>query len=362
MLKKMMKNSVIANSMLLKENLIYISDRKSGGLFVYDVESRYLKFLADLSEKEDHGKICMYYKILMYEDELIFVPYQAHSLCVYNITFGKVIHIELPEIIRNAECKFIAANILDGKLYMFGCSVNIMLVLDMESKEYIECSEINNKLKTHMSSITDWFFLSSVDDENHIYAVSYKKNGIFDIDIKSQNVEYKEIEEIRDGGLYVQKHKGYLIIFPEKSNTFIRYNIQTCKYDALICNSIQEDSSHMASIAIEDKVYALPYMADKFICLNTDDGSLHEIKELAEFANRKFVIDNVVKYNDCIIFNRRSLNELIKYNVINGKVEIIKLVTEEYPVDFCKKYYEKNIITERIDSDLEYFMGYLRNN
>ena len=54
------------------------------------------------------------------------------------------------------------------------------------------------------------------------------------------------------------------------------------------------------------------------------------------------MIDNVVKYNDCIIFNRRSLNELIKYNVIDGKIEMIKLITEEYPVDIYKNYY-KNI-------------------
>jgi hypothetical protein len=244
---------------------------------------------------------------------------------------------------------------------MLGYWTNALLVLDLDSYEYIDSEKLNAQIESIMAPMNGWHFLDSVGEDGHVYAVSYKKNGLFDINIKCQTIEYKEIKDIKNGVVHIQKNKGHLWIFPEKTNNFVRYNIELRDYDVLQCNSIHKDSSYNASIIIEDTIYALPFMADKFICINTADGSFYELRELEKFANGRYSIDSVVRYNDCFIFNRRLINELIKYNFVNKKIEIIKLVTEEYPDELYNKYYEKNVITETIDSDLECYIGYLCN-
>lgn len=328
---------VSINAMIAVDDYIYMSDRYSGGLFRFNIKNSKLDFCGDLSEDVDVQKAVLYYKILKYRDELYFIPFNAHSIGIYNIKTGKVSHIKLWPDIGKTKCKFVSASIIDEKLYMLGYGVALLIVFDLKKNQFCCVDGVNIKLQELLNNTPKWNVYAQTYVDGHIYAVIIDKNFLIDINMRKGDCSIIEIKGAQTGFGAIAKKKNMLFLCPYGRDRFVKYDIKNNTFNFYENKCEVSDWEYVTSIVLKNVFYALPCLAKSAIFIDIENDEIGEVKGFNCFADKRYPITEAISYGSFLFCNRQDLNEIITYNVDDGRTSVIKLVVEKYPISLIDK-------------------------
>lgn len=354
-MSKYLKNVEFSiNTFITFENYVYMADCHSGGLYLYTISDKKIEVLCNIAENSQENE-SLYIKIVRYKSELYFIPYNAESVCVYDIDTKQVRYIELPESICALRGKFYTATIVDNRLYLFGYRSNVLLILDLVTGKFISEKNINDKLMNHFGNSKEWLVQACIEYDKHMYAVSRKSNYIIDIDMGKELCLFHKIENVNSGFIGIKEWQNNLLFITDDGSKFIKYNIKTGTLMTISNESDSKEWAYAATIVHDNRFYIFPHMSRKavFVDLNTD--KLGELKELSAITEEGCWINEAMENGGLFWFNRMEGNGLLNYNPKTSKVEIVDTVIAEYPESLVKR----GIITEQKYVSLDTFVEFI---
>lgn len=318
-------------------NLAIAASNKFNGLFEVNLSNGECKFIC-FFPNEDMGQKRLYIKAVCVKDKVIFVPYAAKCIAIYNVTTQKIKMIAIKElegleIPKSYDRKNKFSDVVEygNFIFMTPCTYPAMLKLDSETEEITYCSSV-------LSSIKFCFRRSPCVDGRYIYLPSTVDNIIFRFDMESNCGAIFHVGEQNHGTWSVCKVGDNIWTAPQSEGAVVRWNVKN--------NKVKEQLEYPAQFCgngflftkiwnLENSLYLLPAYANMLVRIDMDTLSLVDSKllklgknsvvyflfELGEWLYLKICSDGTEKYMRLSMRNLR-LEEYI-FRLVVGK-EIIE--------------------------------------
>lgn len=156
------------------------------GLFTQSIESGEVEFVGCFPN-EDFFQENLYRRIILVDEELIFIPFCAKHISVYHLGHKSFTSFDIPdaEIIG----KYVSAILVEKKIYLFPAYAEKAIVFDVEKKKILELKQFNEVITNWSDSKVQKFYLAGTarlkdyiylifKDTNQLIRYSYKENKI----------------------------------------------------------------------------------------------------------------------------------------------------------------------------------------
>lgn len=193
---------------------------------------------------------------------------------------------------------------------------------------------------------------------NHIWYTNAMVNGLFKFDIRSGQVDFigtpngddPELERAYSELIY---HNEKIYLIPFNASNIAVYDLKNKNFSAVEYPEKNNTKVYSATL-VENRIYLLPYLSEKFYSVNTETGSLEPVKELNEYpfvrdSNSVLTLQSVAIDNSVYFFDGAG-DTLYSYDTQNKSIFCTDL--KKYNKRFltiCKK--EKKIVTAAIDGE-----------
>lgn len=214
------------------DNEIWFAANNINGLFKRNLTTGEVELLGMFPDEKLDGKF-LYSCINRYKDELIFTPFQAKNICVYNMNERKFHVLKLPAGKRGENySKFYTSIQEDKMIYMLPCRCEAVVRYNAQEREI----QVYDSVFKHLGEYTKYFghpyaFKGTCKVGTKIYIASYSTNVIEEFDIVTEKATFFMVPECdlgithllyEEGKFWIIGCNGNLVIWDRKEFEIIR--------------------------------------------------------------------------------------------------------------------------------------------
>ena len=333
----------VENYKLVFENIVYSNDYYwltaigYNGLFKVNIETQVAEYVGCFNGEKDAGRL--YIDILPFEGKLVFTPYNAETIAIFEIETNRFVHIPL-EIPAKKMCKTInysnvskfAFSITYGKyIYMFPSNYPAIIKLDMENYQVKYLYEPIVQLKEWIQDKKAYLFKSGTIENGVVRMWCTAANAFVEYDLDTDTIrecvqikrDEKYIESVYDG-------ENHWLIPKEQDAKVLKYN----KSHELV-NTIKVPSgispkafSYLKGICADGYLWIFPGAAEHVVRIPISGDDVEIVESFSSDAMEiykkndtdwKFFLAKQME-DELMAFNAYS-QELIFYNLKNKIVK-----------------------------------------
>lgn len=214
------------------DNEIWFAADNINGLFKRNLITGEVELLGMFPGEKLDGKF-LYSCIDRYQDELIFTPFQAKNICVYNMKERKFHVLQLSASKKGENySKFYTSVQEDNMIYMLPCRFEAVIRYNVQEREI----KVYDSIFKHLGKFTKYFghpyaFKGACKVGTKIYIASYSTNVIEEFDIVTEKATFFMVPECdlgithllyEEGKFWIIGCNGNLIIWDRKKFETIR--------------------------------------------------------------------------------------------------------------------------------------------
>jgi len=252
-------------------NELWVSAEDHNGVYRIDLETNKVQYVTNFAKEHLYG--CgLYHNILQYENKLVFIPWKAQYIAIYDIKNGKMDYVlptyEHGEVVDNLP-KYSAAVKYEDCIYMFPSRVNAVK-LSMRSYELEHLDAFTKDLEGYGTTYGTTGM--GYQCGNKMWIPLINTNGIVEFDL--QNGDYKKhfVKKSVEGFLDITGEGDWLYVL-NRIGVVIKVNIHTFEE-----HIIWEYTGNIRGvpfrriICIEGYLYLIPSVENEVIkiCIQTD--------------------------------------------------------------------------------------------
>ena len=240
----------------------------------YNMKSGKMECVEEIPDTARWGK--EYIGLVHYENRLIFVPYIANSICVYDMingTFRKEYFRD-----ENVLVKFNRGTIFEHYLYLIPCGYPAIVRYDVLTGEFTYYREGIRELQDRMDQSP---FSEFATWEEELYILSRRSNDILCFNMHTQESKYYSLDETSTRYVGIAMDDKYCWIGKYNDCTVFRWNRSTgevVEYRNVPETFRYGDFAYAGIFPREDKVYLL----------GNSDGMLEMSKTVDEIVFSDF--------------------------------------------------------------------------
>lgn len=344
-------------SMTQIDDKIYFLSNHGNELWLFDIKTGILKSKCKLSEKKDNYVLCR--KIIKYNDILVFVPNSANDIYIYDSRTETIRQIPIPDISipYNKKHKFSNAFFIDNKIYFLPFCYPAILVMDTDSWQVSVQKIIGIEEKAFEAELFSGCYALQKDK---CYVPSALLNEVLEIDINTYEVKNYSLG--RENTWYgTILFDGEYFWLTGGKNTITRWDIvhdMVVEY-AYPENFVRKEGSYpfLDSIQWMNKIILIPDKSNMFIKIDIETGKIENIHSkqvessfpliYTQNEQCKVLFDNVEK-NLYILKNNKTEVEQIKLE--SGLRVYIRDVINDNPSKHIARDNRKDLCGNKIYS------------
>lgn len=297
---------ISVRSIVKKENIVYLTALDINAVLSFDMNTKVMKLIGQVPEEASGGDR-LFGELLVWNDSIVFVPYNAANIWIADEKFRKWEKIELdyPEV----KMKFASAVIMDDVLYLPKHGYPVSL-----------CVDLNTLQVRKMENMCDDGYLSSYLIGNYIYLPCIHSNRVIKYDIFNKNYSEIHIGEPDNTYNYLFYDKGIIYALPRKGKNIIL--IQKDQEIGKI--ELPDEILPRGIFPFDNKLYIPSSIKDKSFILQS--GKLGKAPFNAEFIFSISLDDEIQCLADVE-------GHIYLFDLQTGNVETIDVVIEENVFD-----------------------------
>ena len=305
-------------------------DKHSNGIFEIDIKKDKVKFLGVISKV--YGIKSPFSKVIVYEEQLFFVPYNYDKMLIYHIENAVWEEVDLN--VNKNEGLFIEAFVLKDTLYCLPFNYEKIVKVELKSKnvEYVDLFEVYHEPKKRM-----FIKFLVLDDENIILPLfsankimKYHVNGCFEIiELPRKDFQINTIT----------KWKDCIYLLSRNSLEILKLNLNL---EIVDCIKIQSDITPIGTeltyftqsgfFVVGNDLYCFPARWNHVIKMDVQTGKSKIIDTLDFLSKRNVDSEKINKFNHGIVLN----NKLYIQN-FDEKILVFDLKDETFQIISTKE-------------------------
>lgn len=201
----------------------------------------------------------LYRDFMIYENELLLIPYAANDFISINLRSEerKVISTMLEEDQRNIDAKFLFGIVINGILWCIGKELHVVCCYDIKQKY----KKIKEKIFSKEIIWSDAYAIN----ENKVYIPSMNKNLILIINTYTYEIKIEKIikESVREGFLDIAYQQETLYLWDELGEEYhLDIKNQSIKKQ---CLSAKEIIASRQSFVYKNRIFRIALFEDSII-------------------------------------------------------------------------------------------------
>ena len=178
------------DAMVVVGDFVWGSLAATNALVKVNIHTGEMEMIASFPEENIDEK-CLHSDVFFYNDILIFVPYQAKNILLYNISTMQFDVIKLRPEFRDIEYKFQHGAQYNGKLYLFPCKAPVIIKMELDSLNLEYLYEPIKKInEIDPRAAGNHYFDCLVHENEYIYAgCGGKSNDILKYSLQNDTFE-----------------------------------------------------------------------------------------------------------------------------------------------------------------------------
>ncbi len=307
----MMKNSVVVDAAkaekrlmvgaaVIDGNKLYFSIAYGNGLFCYDMASEELQFLGEFEDEEKYTTD-LYCAAIKYDRYLLFAPFNAKKMAVYDLVEGKFSYYDIFEN-KLLKIQIVQMVFYKDALYLFGNFTNpVIIKIDLKEKNIV--------------TLEDWY---------------------------REEKDNEEIWHIQFYGMCQVGSEIYVPVLFKPSVDVISFDMETQKLKKFClndfhCSAVGAHGNDMWVTDIRDKkIYRYSSEMKKIKAEHTKlpEGFLYNKDLSCTFAK-------VMSWEQYIYFLPGVASHIIKYDTVMDKMTLLQLEGDNFEIhaDLINKYH-----------------------
>lgn len=337
---------------------IWFSSLNYNGLYKYNIKEKQTEWIAYFPN-EMKTKKWLFKSIKLWEDKLVFVPYYAEAVYLYDIkgkffTVINIMNIALLKKYKNVN-KFECCGMYENKLYLIGCGYPGVLKINLDTSEVVEL-DIFPKRMLKESNNGSFFGSSAVADKNILYFTCCSTNEIIQFDMKTEKVNIKMVGNTNNRYRNIFKgNNGYYLSVYDNDN-IIHWNIEDnfaieinvafnkhycgrglceterflwiiCLVSNEICRVDKKDNS-LIKLYYDDKLRIEDFFCsykDKVVFIDSNSGRWFEIHEDGKIVDMQLAIVDPRAENDISLMIEDDMGCLLQQPILESECINIKV-------------------------------------
>ncbi len=311
-MKKQMLN-IYARALCVNDGSVYFYNDFINSIVRYDLETHSCKILNSGFGNFNETKNYRFYYCKRIEDSLLFIPYLAENLGVYNIASGESVEYKIPESIGGAG--FAHGITYENKLFMFGHFSNKIVMFD----------HIESNMKVVYEEKGSLYIEDVIEHNEKLFAVSSTNDSILVLDPNELCVE-KICTHSNGGYNSIAFYEEKAIMAPNNDNCFFFFDLTNRKLVRIENRFEKVGKSYRKGIVLGQNYYAFPSEGANPIVLGLVNMKMSIDENIVKFFSA--TDDKVMSYyiiDESIYFSWLKKREILKYNMRNCEVDIFSL-------------------------------------
>lgn len=209
---KFLNNSLIYNSPIVADNVLWAASVLGNGLYKMSPDLRKCEFMGFFPD-ESFGENFLYSGGTACDELLLFVPFSGKSLAIYDVYNNRFETLELPHYKTGLTSLFFKCISDEDKVYLIPCRYEYIVELDMRTRRLKEYPIFEESGKNRWDcGDSPFLFKGGCKSGDIIYLGCGTKNFIELIDIKNMKRRYMDIPYELNGISNMEIYKNSVLI------------------------------------------------------------------------------------------------------------------------------------------------------
>lgn len=247
------------------DDITWCVDYKTNCLYKIDDKSQKIQFIANLTVGE--YREAQYSFMLCAKEQIIILPQNCYTVCVYNYVTNQVRKIAIPNKSTSIGYGAVGGVIIDNEVYFYsGEKRNAPYKINLTNAT-IEENRVCKNFFEENEWIPDKAMLNSVGCcENSIILGIYGTNKIILFDTKHNTLETINIQDdFEIGKIFVQPGSSEAWIFEKQGGKCVKWNIRKEEIVYFETDLLTKDNSIIAAIFNGNEIILLPRYGEQII-------------------------------------------------------------------------------------------------
>lgn len=216
----------MAEDFLKIDKKLYFVSKDINIIFNLNLDTGKIEFVDCFPDESiDEKNLC--YKILIWKNELIFVPMNAKKIWKYDIRNKKWNGIGLGKY-ENVKNKSFQAFIYDNHLFMVGCGYPAIFQLNLETNQILVIEDPFKHLNKGKCSISKIFFrYNFVQKREKIFMASCQDNSVMEFNLHDQSIVFHKIGNKKNKYSGIAWDGNDFWISPRDKTSIVKWNGKT---------------------------------------------------------------------------------------------------------------------------------------
>lgn len=319
---------------VIADGKLWYSSSLFNGLFCQELEEGKPEFMG-FFPGEDFYQLDLYRRVILVDKELVFIPWFAKNVNIYNLNTSEFMTIEIPD--TDIMGKYASVELIEDKVYMFPALAKKVLCLNVSKREISELEEFDKFLKGMLNRtgqvfywfgtvrIEEWIHLL-VKDTNQLLSYNWKKRRIFLQDLAEKTV-------VLEG---MVAYKKMLFIRIKNQNRLLCLNTITGDKTTNDLNDLPMPKEQSAMMIYERKLYFYFPITNLLVEMLMNPIRLKKVIPLGE-SNVSFLVKQIEKN---LFFLPYYGNELYQYDIKKESCTYMSLECFKITVKWMRNYIE----------------------
>lgn len=281
--------SLVMSNTVVYDGKLWFVGMNDNGIYSLDTITYHAKLVQRIPWGNLREKKIQYGKILIYENKLLLIPWQASRIALYDLQTGELRYIEYSDKKCGTGAFFYDGILKDDKAFLIPSSYNKMICINMKNEKVEWVSEPLDDI-LHLSSGNCAFAFGGVTlEEKNILFTTIFDNLVVKYDIKSNFISEICVDDLDDGGTGVLGDSKGIWIIHKKKKEILYYSKD--KNQSYVLNQFPQDfkggewNFHQGFV-FEGDLILLPREANSCLRVSIDKQSVERIDiEEKDYSN-----------------------------------------------------------------------------
>lgn len=275
-----------------------------------------------------------------YKHYIFCFPDIGNQIKVYDILRDSIHKIEFGAL-EQKRCGIMNAFLLDNRFFAVSISQKQIIEIDAESREVVGYYPIFENKEEKIG----W---ECIQIEEKIYCISKTSNTVCEFDMKTRVYQYYFLPLKNNKGFnticfvankfWLSGNEKEIVVWDKKEERIDVLNISINDFEMYKVGKIETRQLFLNSVNTQDKIWFIPYLANKMLVLDTKDLTIKTFEVTEEIENEKDILLRNMQHK--YILERVVDNcSIWLYSIKNKKV--IEIDTNDYDINYLKFWINK---------------------
>ncbi len=338
-------NRIPFDDAYINDKEIWFASTSFNGLFCLNKGSGKIDFKGHFPS-ENIRQTRLFCKVVFFNNKLMFIPYNASAIMIYDIEIGAFERIELLK--GELKKKFWSYSIYKNYIYIMPLSYGKILRYNIKTGTLENMNSWNEHVKKH-GVMNDMWFRDVIQKDGKLYCPFYQSNFLFVFDLETNKIENYEIGNKEEKYISIQNDGEKFWLIPKDLKSILCWDKSTNEYlyfddYPIISKFSRIGEPFLTTITVDESIWILPCFLDYIIKIDKKSMTFEDIN----IENK--TIDNVIRdemfwnfggiktFDDKLVLLPMNSEDIITINK-NGK---IKEITKSFLPEGIKSEIIKN--------------------